>query len=289
MSAATMRIGNVEVMALIDVEGLRVKPSAIFPDIAEEAWRQFADHMTPEGELPLAMTSFLLRSDGKTILVDTGIGNKHRRGYPDGHLPDSLAEAGVRPEDIDIVVATHIHVDHVGWHTTADGDGFVPTFHKATHVFVREEWEYFTQPDVANARRNEHVLDCVLPLEGKAEIELVDGERRLTDAITLLPTPGHTPAHSSIAILSGGEAAVIIGDVAHHPAEMIETSWCPVFDMNPALAVQSREALMQRIERERMLVIGGHLAYPGFGRLLRVDGKRTWEATYRTLGAEARA
>jgi glyoxylase-like metal-dependent hydrolase (beta-lactamase superfamily II) len=118
----------------------------------------------------------------------------------------------------------------------------------------------------------------VLPLDGVAEIELVDGEHRLTDELTLLPTPGHTPAHTAVAITSDGEAGVIIGDVCHHPAQMIETGWCPVFDMNPALAAQSREALMRKIEDERLFVAAGHFAHPGFGRLVRVEGRRSWLA-----------
>ena len=104
-----------------------------------------------------------------------------------------------------------------------------------------------------------------------------DGEHKLTDELTLLPTPGHTPAHISVAIVSAGEAGVIIGDVCHHPAQVSE-GWSPVFDMNPALAMESREKLLQRIEDERMTVIAGHFPHPGFGRVVRVEGKRFWRA-----------
>ena len=152
----------------------------------------------------------------------------------------------------------------------------MPAFPNATYVFAWAEFEYFTQPEVANDPQIPWVNDCVLPLVDAAKIELVDSEHKLTDELTLLPTPGHTPAHSAIVIMSGGEAGVIIGDVCHHPAQMMETSWSPIFDLNPALAAESREKLMRRVEQDRMKVIAGHFAHPGFGRLIRVDGKRTW-------------
>jgi glyoxylase-like metal-dependent hydrolase (beta-lactamase superfamily II) len=279
MPRNVLRIGNVEVVALIDATA-SAGCSMLFPQIPADDWKPFDEHLTHEHErtIPITISSFVVRSNGKTIVVDTGIGGKPRRFFPTGRLPDALGEAGVRPGDVDVVIATHIHIDHVGWHTVAQGDGFVPLFPNATHVFNREEFEYFTSPDVANARDRDYVRDSVLPLIDVAKIDLVDGEHRVTDELTLLPTPGHTPAHVSIGIVSGGEAGVIIGDVCHHPAQMVECGWSPIFDMNPVLAAESREKLMQRIEDERMIAIAGHFAHPGFGRLVRVDGKRTWRA-----------
>jgi glyoxylase-like metal-dependent hydrolase (beta-lactamase superfamily II) len=276
MTANVMKIGNVEVMALIDCVA-KAPCSMLFPSIGQQAWEPFCEFLEDDcTNMALTIPSFLVRAGGKTILIDSGIGAKDRPLFPQGRLPNVLKEINVRPEDVDIVMATHIHIDHVGWHTTAKGDGWAPTFPKATYVFARAEFEYFTQPEVANDPEIPWVNDCVLPLVDVAKIELVDSEHKLTDELTLLPTPGHTPAHSAIAILSGGEAGVIIGDVCHHPAQTMETSWSPIFDLNPVLAAESREALMQRIEREQMKVVAGHFAHPGFGRLVRIDGKRTW-------------
>lgn len=276
MTSSVMRIGNVELTALIDAEA-KVPPALMFPTLPKEAWDPYCEFLVDDcANLQLTIPSFVLRSAGTTILIDSGIGAKDRPLFPNGRLPDALSEIGVRPDEIDIVFATHIHIDHVGWHTTAKGDGFVPTFPNAVYVFARAEYEFFTAPDVANSSEVPWVNDCVLPLVGVAKIDLVDSEHKLTDELILLPTPGHTPAHSAVAIMSGGESAVIIGDVCHHQAQMMETGWSPVFDMNPALAAESREKLMRRIEDDRMRVIGGHFAHPGFGRLVRVDGRRTW-------------
>ena len=278
MTDATLTIGNVTITALIDTR-TKGPCASLFPTVAPEAWETYRDFLLDDAKnVPVTVTSYLVRSNGKTILVDTGIGAKDRQLMRNGRLPEALADEGVRTDDIDVVIATHIHVDHVGWHTTAVGERFVPTFPRAKHVFNRDEWDYWTADEQAYKKGNEYVVDSVLPLRDVADIALVDGEHQLTDELTLLPTPGHTPAHTAIAITSGGEAGVIIGDVCHHPAQMIETGWCPVFDMNPALASASREKLMQKIEDERLLVAAGHFAHPGFGRLVRVDGKRTWRA-----------
>lgn len=210
--------------------------------------------------------------------MDSGIGAKDRPFFPNGRLPEALAEAGVAPDAIDIVMTTHMHVDHVGWHTTQAGEGFAPTFPSARYVFNRAEYEFFTTPEMLERPDQQHIRDCVVPLDGRATIDLVDDEHALTDELVLLPTPGHTPAHVSIAVMSAGEAGVIIGDVCHHPAQVTEAGWSPLFDMNPALASQTRETLMDRIADERMLCIAGHFPSPGFGRVVRVDGRRSWRA-----------
>jgi glyoxylase-like metal-dependent hydrolase (beta-lactamase superfamily II) len=276
MAASPIRIGNVEITPILDAAIQAPPVRALFPNVPLAAWAPYKELLEGNGDLlPLSIGCFVVRTGGKTVLVDSGVGAKARQGMPTGRLPDALAEAGIKPEDIDIVIATHIHVDHVGWHTTARGDGFVPTFPNANHIFDRDEWAYWTAPDVAT--NTPWVIDCVQPLEGVAEISLVGGEYKVTDDLTLISTPGHTPAHISVAVVSGGEAGVIIGDVCHHPAQVTE-GWSPVFDMNPALAMESREKLMARIEAERMTVIAGHFPHPGFGRIVRTEGKRYWRA-----------
>ena len=276
MPQHVMNVGKLEIVAMLD-SWASVPCAAVFPTVGHAEWAPYSAHLDGPDKFPLPVGAFLVRGAGETVLIDTGIGAKDRPTFPNGRLPDLLAEAGVQPDDVDFVLATHIHIDHVGWHTTVRGEAYVPTFPKAKHVFARAEWDYWTAPDVALASGNEHVVDCVLPLEGVADISLVAGEHKLTDELTLLPTPGHTPAHTSVAIMSAGEAGVIIGDVCHHPAQVTE-GWSPVFDMNPALAMESREKLLQRIEADRMTVIAGHFPHPGFGRVVRTGGKRYWRA-----------
>lgn len=276
MAGNTLRIGNVEITAFTDAAG-SAPCSMSFPEIGTEDWKPFKEHLAGD-HIPLIFQSYFVRSDGKTVVIDTGIGDKDRPYFPAGRLPQAMACAGIRPEDVDIVVATHIHVDHVGWHTIERNGAFEPFFPNARHVFARAEFEYFTGDDQVNRAENAHVRDCVVPLIDRADIQLVDSEHALTDELTLLPAPGHTPAHSAVAIMSGGEAGVIIGDVCHHPAQVTENGWATAWDVNPALAWQTRETLMARIEEERLTMIAGHFPAPGFGRVVRVDGRRTWRA-----------
>jgi glyoxylase-like metal-dependent hydrolase (beta-lactamase superfamily II) len=270
-----LKVGNVEIMAILDASA-SAGASMIFPSISKEQWAPWGEYARgPDLTLSLSMTSFLVRASGHTILVDTGMGAKDRPYFPKGRLLEALEEAGVRPGDVDIVVVTHIHVDHVGGHTVREGDAWVPAFPKAKHIFAQKEWEYWTQPEVANAPANPFVVDCVLPLDGKADIDLVAGDYNVTDEITMLPTPGHTPAHSSFMISSGGESAVILGDVAHFPMQVTE-GWGGIFDLDPAKAAETREALMDRLADEGHLLVAGHFPFPGFGRVVRVDGRRYW-------------
>lgn len=274
MGAPMMRIGNVEIMAVQDA-GPKAPLRALFPNQTADDWEPHKHWNSPDGQLcDLSITQFVVRSDGKTILIDTGIGAKDRAFFPNGRLPEALVEAGVALDAIDIVACSHMHIDHIGWHTTKQGDGYVPTFPKSRLVFVEEEWRYWTGPE---GRDQPHIVDCVLPIKESADIQLVGGEHQLTDEITLFPAPGHTPAHSVFLIDSAGERGIIWGDLCHHPAQVSEL-WSPVFDMDPVRSRESRERVLQRIEDEDRRVVAGHFPYPGFGRIERVEGKRHFRA-----------
>ncbi len=156
--------------------------------------------------------------------------------------------------------------------------GWAPTFPRAKYIFNRGEYDYFTAPKIANDPRFPWVADCVLPLRGAAEVELVADGAAVTDEITLVPSPGHTPGHTSFLIQSAGERALVLGDVAHNPAQVTEPRWQPVFDLDPAQAADTRASLMQRIEEQGWRLVAGHFAHPGFGRVMLVEGKRYWRA-----------
>jgi len=103
------------------------------------------------------------------------------------------------------------------------------------------------------------------------------GERSITRELTALPTPGHTPGHMSLLITSRGERALVLGDVAHNPAQVYETDWVSRADMDPELTRHTRRALMERLEREEIIVAAGHFQAPGFGRIVRLQGRRYWQ------------
>jgi glyoxylase-like metal-dependent hydrolase (beta-lactamase superfamily II) len=273
--AEQVQVGNVTIMAVADTYVSGDRPF-MFPEVPDDAWRGWEHYFTSRGYLRMNIGTFVVRSDGRTILVDTGLGEVQREGYPPGRLLDNLRTEGVTPEDVDLVLITHLHVDHVGWNTVEREGRRVPTFPNARYLIVRAEWDAFTGDDELRAR--DYMQECVLPLEGTGQLDLVEGTHAVTRDLTLVPAPGHTPAHACIGIVSGGERAMIIGDLAHHPVQLTETAWEMAFDMNKKLASETRERMAQRLEQEGGLTIGGHFPAPGFGRLVMIDGGRVWQA-----------
>lgn len=273
--AEQVQVGNVTIMAVPDT-GLTGSRSFMFPDVGEDAWHGWEHYFNPRGNLRMNIGSFVLRSDGKTVIVDTGLGEIQRPGYPSGNLLDNLRTEGVAPEDVDIVLISHLHLDHVGWNLVTRDGRRVPAFPNARYVIVRDEWDAFTNDPAL--RDQIHIRECVLPLEGTGQLDLVEGTHALTSELTLVPAPGHTPAHACLAVVSGEAKAMIVGDLAHHPVQLTETVWEMAFDMNKKLASETRERIAQRIEADGGLAIGGHFPPPGFGRLVRIDGRRIWQA-----------
>lgn len=275
MSDEQAQVGNVTIMAVQDT-GLSGSPALMYPGVAAEAWQPWSHYLNPRGNVRLSIGTFVVRSAGKTVLVDTGLGERRRPGYPEGNLLANLRSAGVQPEDVDIVINTHLHLDHVGWNMVEREGGRVPTFPNARYLIVRDEWQFFSTNEAFNTA--DYMTECVLPLAESGQLDLVEGEAQVTPELRLVPAPGHTPAHACVAIVSGNERAMILGDLAHHPVQLTETAWEMAFDMDKALAVASRARIAERLEEERSLTIGGHFPAPGFGRLLRLDGRRTWQA-----------
>jgi glyoxylase-like metal-dependent hydrolase (beta-lactamase superfamily II) len=270
-----VQVGNVSIMAVPDAL-LGGSPSFMYPRVPAEAFEPWRHYQNPRGNLRITIGTFVVRTDGKTVLVDTGLGEKQRPGYPQGTMLDNLRDAGVTPEDVDLVLITHLHLDHVGWNTVERDGTRVPTFPNARYVIVRDEWEFFTTTEPQ--RDLEYVQECVLPLEGTGQLDLVEGTHTVTRDLTFVPAPGHSPAHSCLAIVSNGDRAMIIGDLAHHPIQLTETAWEVWADMDPKRARETRERMVERLDGEGGLVIGGHFPAPGFGRLVTAEGRRVWQA-----------
>jgi glyoxylase-like metal-dependent hydrolase (beta-lactamase superfamily II) len=277
MASHIIRVGNAEIMSLSD-GALEFDLCNFFPTIPQEHWHQYAWHLTAEQHVRFNLGSFLVRTEGRTVLVDTGMGPKpaDMPEAPWGILMDEFAANGVRPEDIDMVVMTHLHRDHVGWNLRAQDGKYTPTFPNARYWMSAKDWEVCHQPEVQPARFP-NAPSCVWPLAELGLVEFMQGEQILTRELTALPTPGHTPGHMSILITSQGERALILGDVAHNPAQVHETDWVSRADMDPEVTKSTRRALMERLEHEGTVVAAGHFPAPGFGKLIRLEGRRYWQ------------
>ena len=278
MAGEKVTIGNVEITSLSDGM-LQLDACNFFPDVPAEAWETSGDQLTEDRRLPINLASFLVRSDGRTILVDTGMGPPPADApdTPWGSLLDSFQANNLRPEDVDMVVMTHLHRDHVGWNLQRRNGGFSPTFPNARYYLSAKEWEACHSPEL-QPQRYAHAPDIVWPLEEMGLMELVEGEHALTSELTTLPTPGHTPGHMSIVVTSQGQRGLILGDVLHSLVQVDRTDWVSGADIDPVQTRITRRSVMQRLEMEGSLVAAGHLPAPGFGRVVRVEGRRYWQA-----------
>ena len=284
----TTRVGNAEIVALSDGR-IRFAPSDFFPSVSAAAWEPYRADLTPQGDMIMNLGCFAIRSEGKTILIDTGLGSESSglATLEYARLPGDMQAKGVNADDVDIVGITHLHVDHVGWNFVYDEqdngggdngdnqDAGSPTFPNARYWVSNADWRVFTRGALG---RREYVAKQVRPLQERGLLDLFEGERQLTGEVSTLPTPGHTPGHTSFLIASRGERAVITGDAIHARAQAQETHWSPRADSKPDLSAQTRQELLARIERDNAMLISGHFPAPGFGALVRMNGKRYWQA-----------
>ncbi len=280
-SGNRVTVGKVEIVSLSDGM-LEFDLCNFFPDHKSDAeWQPYRQHLTAEDKVRFNLASYLVRSAGQTILVDTGMGPRPADApdTPWGELLTDFAAKGISPEDIDMVVMTHLHRDHVGWNLTPqpeDGSRLVPTFPNARYWLSVPDWQACHDPEIRRARFP-NAATTVWPLEELGLIEFMEGEWVLTPELTVIPTPGHTPGHMSIRISSQGQQAIILGDAIHSQAQVQETHWVSRADMDPEQTRLTRRALMEQLEQGDILGIIGHFPAPGFGKVVRTEGRRYWQ------------
>jgi glyoxylase-like metal-dependent hydrolase (beta-lactamase superfamily II) len=277
---ATHRLGNLYLRVLSDGRYFQ-DAGAVFGIVPRVMWERLGIEMNERYQMALGLNSLLLSSQGKTILIETGVGEKERvRGQStpleQGNLLDELRSAGVSPEDVDVVINTHLHADHCGWNTRRGADGeYVPTFPRARYLIQRGEWEAATHPN--ERTRATYLAENLLPVADSGQLEPVDGELRVTDEVTIIPTHGHTADHASIVLASGGETAIYLGDMIQHPAQLERAAWVSSFDIYPLDAMETKKAVVARAIAERQLVVAVHCEFPGLGHMTETaDGKRKW-------------
>ena len=274
-----LSVGNVEIVSVPDMVPPPRAPGEFFPDVPIASWEPYADSVLEEGQVQLYFGAFFLRSGGRTIMVDTGMGPGPHvdRGNVTGDLLNQLSLEGVDLEDVAIVVHTHLHADHVGWNIDRSSGTPRPFFPRARYLVPRLDWEHFTRPE--NLDSAPQVRDSVMPLEKLGVMELIDGEHAVTDGVTTVATPGHTPGHQAVLVSSQGERAMLVGDVLHSKVQVQEPDWCAGVDVDKPESRRSRSDLLDRAEREEYTVAAGHF-HPTehFGRVVRLQGRRYWQA-----------
>ncbi|MFJ7274383.1 MBL fold metallo-hydrolase [Kitasatospora sp. NPDC098663] len=283
-------LGDVTVTRVKEFYGSAgLAPGQFFPDSPDGSWEEHRDWLAPDfwdpetDECRTAIQSWLLRSEGRTILVDTGVGNHKDRPYAPvwsrldtGYL-DNLAAAGVRPEDVDVVVNTHLHVDHVGWNTRLDGRDWVPTFPNATYLMPRRDFEFW---DPANGHRsvfgrgNQNVFeDSVAPVHAAGLAHLWEGTYRIDGNLRLDLAPGHTPGSSVLTLESGGDQALFVGDLVHTALQIAEPETNSCFCEDPAESRATRRKLLGRAAENNALVLPAHFGGRGAMEVARSGSK----------------
>jgi glyoxylase-like metal-dependent hydrolase (beta-lactamase superfamily II) len=282
VAAASLTVGTVQVTAVCDVTADFPAPlERAFPQVEAAAWapwrRRHPGAFSGTDRWRLRDWCFVVRAGDRVVLVDTGVGGPGVPGATwigtPGRLPEELAAAGVEPDEIDLVVLTHLHLDHIGWNLAWDGDRARPRFPRARYLVQRADWELFaTQGDEDDRAAFDR---CVAPLHTLGVAELLDGDRALDAQLRLLHTPGHTPGSQSLLVASGDDAVLLWGDVANHPAQVGEPDWGPGSDINPEAARRTRRRLLDRVETEAMWLAPAHFPEP-FGTVIREGGLRRW-------------
>ncbi|GAA0349847.1 MBL fold metallo-hydrolase [Actinoallomurus spadix] len=275
----SMVLGDVEVIRVVEWHEPFLPTSGMFPAVAAEVWKDnegwlAPDHWEPDGDRAvLALQTWVLRSGGRTVLVDTGAGNgRERPGMGPFHrsqsdLPGLLTEAGVRPQDVDVVVNTHLHVDHVGWNTV-DADGqWVPTFPNAQYLIPAAD-DFHYGPDNAYGNGAQEVdrliyEDSIAPIHQAGQAVLWDGLHRIDEHLTLESAPGHTPGSSVLRLASGSDRAVFVGDLLHSPVQILQPCCNSSACLAPEQAVASRRRILGRAADERELLVPAHFGGAG--------------------------
>jgi glyoxylase-like metal-dependent hydrolase (beta-lactamase superfamily II) len=234
-------------------------------------------------ECVAAIQTWVLRSEGRTILVDTGVGNHKDRPYApvwnrlDTDFLDNLAAAGVRPEDVDIVVNTHLHIDHVGWNTYLDGRTWVPTFPNATYLMTQRDFDFWNPANENKpvlGRGNQNVFeDSVAPVHQAGLTHLWDGSYQIDENLRLDLAPGHTPGSSVLTLESGGDRALFVGDLVHTALQIVEPDVNSCFCEDPAESRATRHKLLGQAAEDKALVFPAHLGGHGAAEVERNGSK----------------
>ena len=253
-------------------------PYEIYPDVRPEHLADNLSWLVPgflhpaSGRLVVSFQSFIVQADGKTIVVDTCVGDCKHRARPAfdrqawGWL-DRLRSASIEPEDVDIVVCTHFHVDHVGWNTRLDGDRWVPTFPRATYLFPQNELDYWGSAAGARAmaRTGDYWADSIAPILEADLARAIRPGHIVSPSVAVREAHGHTPGSVAVEVQSRGQRALLIGDVAHTLLQLRYPDWNTRFCTNPEAARETRLRILEEAARTQTLLLPNHFVAPTAG------------------------
>jgi glyoxylase-like metal-dependent hydrolase (beta-lactamase superfamily II) len=270
------QIGDVRITRFVEMETLS-KGTFVLPDATLENIQRAGEWLRPHfadenGRVRMSIHAYLVESAGKRIIVDTCIGNDKQRSFPGWSMLQTsfladLEKGGFPRDSIDLVLCTHLHVDHVGWNTMLVDGHWAPTFTSARYLIGRKEWAHWSVQEDKFVR--DPIEDSVRPIVDAGLADLIEDTHQITNEMWLEPTPRHTPGHFSVRISSRGEQAVITGDLMHHPVQCEHPAWNCGFDADHGLARKTRGEFLQRYVDQPILVFGTHFATPSAGYIIK--------------------
>lgn len=275
MDDAQLTLGDITISRVEEMHGPIMPTDQFFPDLPEQAWKEHRDELVPDHLSPddamviTAMQTWVVRSAGRTILIDTGVGNDKPRPAVASwdHLSldylGNLARAGVRPEEVDLVINTHLHVDHIGWNTRLVDGEWVPTFPNATYLMPKIELDYWNPTDNPGAGGgiNENAFeDSIEPVLAAGQVQTWEDSHAIDAHLRLEAAPGHTPGASVVTLESGRERALFAGDLLHTPLQVTHPDHSSCFDLDPSTSRASRLRLLGWAADHHALVLPAHLS-----------------------------
>lgn len=278
-----IKVGRIQITSILETNA-----SSVIKDCIEDAtprainkisWLE-PNYADSEGHLKASIQALVVNTTDKTVIVDTCVGNgRNRPGMSAWNnlqtdFLQRLSQA-CDPRAVDFVICTHLHFDHVGWNTTLVEDKWVPTFPNAKYLFCKSEFDYWKdRPENEVIDDQNGFEESVLPIYEAGLAKLVPSDFRLSDEISFIATPGHTPGHVSILLKAQGQQAIITGDVFHHPCQIAHPEWKTI-DADSHQANETRHKLLKQFAGTDTLFIGSHFAEPISGNIKRSgDGYR---------------
>jgi glyoxylase-like metal-dependent hydrolase (beta-lactamase superfamily II) len=285
----TWKIGDVEITRLVEVNSFADDITMLLADATPETVKSYPwlqpNFATPDGKMILSFQCFVMKVGDRQIMLDTCIGADRKREFDvftnmQTSFLDDLAHAGFKCEDIDTVLCTHLHFDHVGWNTHLVDGKWVPTFPNARYLFGRKEYDHWMELTEKNEYHDlNHMHDAVMPVVEAGLVDLIELDHEICDELSLMATPGHTPGHVSICIESKGEKAIITGDLMHHPIQFERPGDIANFDMDQQAGIETRNSFVSKVANTETFVIGSHFSDPTGGWVVRdEDGCRLQDA-----------
>jgi glyoxylase-like metal-dependent hydrolase (beta-lactamase superfamily II) len=292
----TRHIGSLVVREVFESDGAlpmsMALPGVTREDLASLRQWYWSDELSAdpaEAHFKITVRSYLLQVDGLNILIDACNGNDKQRSIPLAHNLQTaylqhLAQAGVRPQDIHLVLCTHLHADHVGWNTRLENGRWVPTFANARYVFSRRDYEFYSK-QTHEAFHREAYLDSVLPVVEAGLADIVESNsavhREIEDGVWLEDAAGHSPGSCIVNARRNGSLAAFTGDAFHHPVQLVRPDLHMFADEDPVRAAAVRKGLLDRYADSDTVVFPAHFCGEPAGHVRRAEPHFRYEALSR--------